>query len=103
MEASQRSDELEEECRKLEQEKYKVEKDLLATRDMANKLDMRRGQAESEVARLSAALQKVLVDCVTPSFRWDSSVQIGVLKSMGHTPAQGHKRLLTGCHFFTNK
>lgn len=59
MEASQRSDQLEEECRKLEQEKYQVEKDLLTTRDMAHKLDMRRGQAESEVARLSTALQKV--------------------------------------------
>lgn len=59
MEASQRSDQLEEECRKLEQEKYEVEKDLVTTRDLAHKLDMRRGQAESEVARLSAALQKV--------------------------------------------
>ncbi|XP_042218516.1 centrosomal protein of 135 kDa-like isoform X2 [Homarus americanus] len=60
MEASQKCDELEESCRKLEEDKYNVEKELLTTRDLAQKLDMKRGQAEGEVARLNTSLEKVL-------------------------------------------
>lgn len=60
MEASHKCDELEESCKKLEEEKYNVEKELLTTRDLAQKLDMRRNQAEGEVARLSTSLEKVV-------------------------------------------
>nr|XP_045584865.1 centrosomal protein of 135 kDa-like isoform X2 [Procambarus clarkii] len=60
MEASQKCDELEDSCRKLEEDKYNVEKELLTTRDLAQKLEMKRSQAEGEVARLNTSLEKVL-------------------------------------------
>ncbi|XP_042874854.1 golgin subfamily A member 4-like isoform X2 [Penaeus japonicus] len=60
MEASQKCDQLEEACKKLEEDKYNIEKDLINTRDLAQKLDMKRGQAEGEVARLSTSLEKVM-------------------------------------------
>ncbi|XP_069953846.1 centrosomal protein of 135 kDa isoform X2 [Cherax quadricarinatus] len=60
MEASQKCDELEDSCRKLEEDKYNVEKELLTTRDLAQKLEMKRSQGEGEVARLTTSLEKVL-------------------------------------------
>lgn len=60
-EASEKCDALEEACKKLEEEKYNVEKELLSTRDLAQKLDFKKGQAEGEVSRLTTSLQKVLI------------------------------------------
>ncbi|XP_068231559.1 centrosomal protein of 135 kDa-like [Palaemon carinicauda] len=60
MEASQKCDALEESCRKLEEAKYNVEKDLINTRELVQKLDMKKGQAEGEVARLTGTLEQVL-------------------------------------------
>ena len=61
METSQKCDELEESCRKLEEEKYNIEKELINTRDLAQKLDMKKGQSEGEVARLTATLEQVVI------------------------------------------
>ncbi|XP_066943148.1 centrosomal protein of 135 kDa-like isoform X1 [Macrobrachium rosenbergii] len=60
MEASQKCDALEESCHKLEEAKYNVEKDLINTRELVQKLDMKKGQAEGEVARLTGTLEQVL-------------------------------------------
>lgn len=59
MEAGQRSDALEETCSRLEEEKYEVERRLVAAQDSVAKLEARRQQAEGEMARLTAALHKV--------------------------------------------
>ncbi|XP_064100509.1 cingulin-like [Macrobrachium nipponense] len=60
MEASQKCDALEESCHKLEEAKYNVEKDLINTRELVQKLDMKKGQAEGEVGRLTGTLEQVL-------------------------------------------
>ncbi|XP_071548097.1 uncharacterized protein [Panulirus ornatus] len=72
MEASHKCDELEESCKKLEEEKYNVEKELLTVRDMAQKLDMRRNQAEGEVARLASSLEKALEEKRSIEQRFDA-------------------------------
>ncbi|XP_076058055.1 uncharacterized protein LOC143035212 [Oratosquilla oratoria] len=60
MEAGEKCDRLEEMCNKLEQEKYNIEKDLVATRDIAVQLDTKKGELEATVRGLEGELQRVL-------------------------------------------
>ena len=59
MDSAQKIDEMEVACHKLEEEKFSVERDLINTRDIAQKLDARKTEAENEIKRLNAAIEKV--------------------------------------------
>ncbi|KAK4289495.1 hypothetical protein Pmani_037534, partial [Petrolisthes manimaculis] len=59
MEAGGRSDNLEETCSKLEEEKYEVERQLVTSQDTLTKLEARRQQLEAEMARITTTLHTV--------------------------------------------
>ena len=59
-EMTQKVDELESVCHKLEEDKFAAENDLINSKDISQKLDNKKMEAESEIRRLTNTVDKVV-------------------------------------------